>query len=96
MLFLIRMTMLDTLDTSSVFEVLVRLLTYSCFLSNLLQDEDDDDLDLFGDETEEEKAAAAKREADKKKSDKPKVGKCNYPLTADYCDELGIFSSKSL
>jgi elongation factor 1-beta len=36
-------------------------------------DEDDDDLDLFGDETEEEKAAAEKREADKKKSTKPKV-----------------------
>jgi len=36
-------------------------------------DEDDDDLDLFGDETEEEKAAAEKREAEKKKSTKPKV-----------------------
>jgi hypothetical protein len=35
--------------------------------------EDDDDLDLFGDETEEEKAAAEAREAEKKKSTKPKV-----------------------
>lgn len=44
-----------------------------------MQDEDDDDLDLFGDETEEEKAAAEKREAEKKKAPKPKVGKW-HPL----------------
>ncbi|KAG0631169.1 hypothetical protein M758_1G232900 [Ceratodon purpureus] len=37
------------------------------------EEEDDDDLDLFGDETEEEKAASEAREAEKKKSDKPKV-----------------------
>jgi elongation factor 1-beta len=36
--------------------------------------EDDDDLDPFGEETEEEKAASEKREAEKKASGKPKVG----------------------
>jgi hypothetical protein len=37
-----------------------------CFVGlTLLQDVDDDDLDLFGDETEEDKAAAAERAAAK-------------------------------
>ena len=40
----------------------------------LILQEDDDDLDLFAEETEEEKAASEKREAEKKASGKPKVG----------------------
>ena len=45
--------------------------------------EDDDDLDLFGEETEEEKQAAAEREAQKKASAKKKESKSplSWPIS---------------
>lgn len=49
--------------------------------------EDDDDLDLFGDETEEEKAAAEQREASKASSKKKESGKSSVLLDVKPWDD---------
>ena len=46
-----------------------------CLFTSFVQEDDDDDLDLFGEPTEEEKKAAAEREAKAKASGKVKPGK---------------------
>ncbi|XP_004491207.1 elongation factor 1-beta [Cicer arietinum] len=50
-------------------------------------DEDDDDLDLFGDETEEEKKAAEEREASKKPAKKKESGKSSILLDVKPWDD---------
>ncbi|WVY91030.1 hypothetical protein V8G54_036544 [Vigna mungo] len=57
------------------------------FPSAATADEDDDDLDLFGDETEEDKKAAEEREAAKKSAKKKESGKSSVLLDVKPWDD---------